>query len=102
MDINQREEILENAKRQTGNNNLFMPNTDNIKELCDEYEKTLKIIDDLCEKVDPESTPFVSKYKARDIIDEIVKRLEATYVTVLNGFRILSFLRVTYTIITYK
>ena len=81
-----REKILEDAKKQTGNNNLFMPNTDNIKELSDEYEKTLITIDELCENIDPESTPYVSKYKARDIIDELVKRLEATYtVSILEG-----------------
>lgn len=81
-----RDQILADAVKQTGNNNLFMPNTDNIKELCEEYEKTLLTIDELCDKIDPESTPFVSKYKARDIIDEIVKRLEATYtVSILEG-----------------
>lgn len=81
-----REKLLEDAKKQTGNNNLFMPNTDNIKELCDEYDKTLITIDKLCENIDPESTPYVSKYNARDIIDELVKRLEATYtVSILEG-----------------
>ena len=86
MDNIDREKILDDVKKQTGNNSLFLPNTDNIKELCDEYEKILITIDELCDKVDPESTPFVSKYEARDRIDEIVKRLEATYtVSILEG-----------------
>lgn len=34
--------------------------------------------DALCEVINPENKPFESKYKARDLLDEIVKRFEAT------------------------
>jgi hypothetical protein len=46
--------------------------------LFEEYVKVMAKADELCEVVDPESKPFESKYKARDLLDDMGKNLEAT------------------------
>jgi hypothetical protein len=34
-------------------------------------------VDALCEKQDPESTPYASKYKAREMLDKLIQKLSA-------------------------
>jgi hypothetical protein len=43
-----------------------------------EMQKTFAEADRLCEIVDPETKPFDSKYKAREILDELLKNLEGS------------------------
>jgi hypothetical protein len=42
-----------------------------------EVQKVYLEVDKLCTIEDPESTPYVSKYQARDLLDELLKKLEA-------------------------
>jgi hypothetical protein len=71
VDVN---EVLETAKAK----GMFMVSEDTIGELATEFETTCVEVDRLCELVDPETAPYDSKYKARDIIDKLVNRLEAS------------------------
>jgi len=43
-----------------------------------EFEECCKEVDILCEIVDPESTPYISKYEARKKLDVMVNKLEAS------------------------
>ena len=42
-----------------------------------DYEEQVSEADALAEVVDPEETPYLSKYKARDILDMLCSKLEA-------------------------
>lgn len=44
----------------------------------EEFEECCKEVDALCEIIDPESTPYKSKYEARKKLDVIVNKLEAS------------------------
>lgn len=57
---------------------MYVVESDNIGALILEYEKEMKSADDLCEVADPETTPYKSKYEARELLDKICQKLEAT------------------------
>lgn len=57
---------------------LTVVNTEEVDELIEELVGKVREADGLCEIVDPENKPFDSKYKARDILDKFLQRLEAT------------------------
>jgi hypothetical protein len=42
-----------------------------------DFEEQITKADSLCEVIDPEETPYLSKYKARDILDALCNKLEA-------------------------
>ena len=52
---------------------------DNTKltEAYKDYEQQVRQADELSEVVDPEETPYLSKYKARDMLDMLCSKLEA-------------------------
>jgi hypothetical protein len=68
------EELLLEAKEK----GLFVVNSEQTEDnLEKEYLSRLKEAEELCEHIDPESKPFESKYKAREILDQLLKQLEA-------------------------
>ena len=57
---------------------LFAVDEGTHEKLEKEMVDILKEVDKLCEKVDPEATPFFSKYEARKMLDTLCNKLEAT------------------------
>lgn len=47
-----------------------------VKNLLIEYENRIPEVENLCEIIDPESTPYKSKYAAREILDGLRKKFE--------------------------
>lgn len=68
------EELLASATK----NGMYLVNDSNTDALEQEYVVGVVEADRLCEVVDPESSPFDSKYKARKILDDVCNKLEAT------------------------
>ena len=56
---------------------MFVVDSDGIEALTKEYDEVIVSVDEYCEKVDPETTPYASKYKARELLDKIGNQLEA-------------------------
>lgn len=56
---------------------MMMVNSDETDALINECEEKIQEADELCDIVDPENKPFESKYKARDLLDKLLQRLEA-------------------------
>lgn len=52
--------------------------SDKTKELFDDFSRTTAESDKLCEVTDPVTAPYESKYKARDLLDVLTRKLEAT------------------------
>ena len=57
---------------------LFAVDEGTHEKLEKEMIDILKEVDKLCEKIDPEATPFFSKYEARKMLDTLCNKLEAT------------------------
>jgi hypothetical protein len=68
------DELLASATK----NGMYLVNDSNTDALEEEYEEGIITFDALCEVVDPETTPFDSKYKARKLLDDLCNKLEAT------------------------
>jgi hypothetical protein len=68
------DELLASATK----NGMYLVNDSNTDALEEEYEEGIITVDTLCEVVDPETTPFDSKYKARKLLDDLCNKLEAT------------------------
>jgi hypothetical protein len=68
------DELLASATK----NGMYLVNDSNTDALEQEYEEGIITVDTLCEVVDPETTPFDSKYKARKLLDDLCNKLEAT------------------------
>jgi hypothetical protein len=62
---------------EANNKGMVLVNSDETEALLNEGDEKVQEADDLCEIVDPESKPFESKYKAREILDKYLQRLEA-------------------------
>jgi hypothetical protein len=56
--------------------------SNDIEGLNDEYDDKLEEAEKLCNTVDPESRPYDSKYKAREILEAIRRKIEACSVVV--------------------
>jgi hypothetical protein len=70
------EQLLSEAKEK----GLVLVNSEDSNEakLLSDYEKVSIEVEALLEIQDPENKPFQSKYKARDLLDQSLKQLEAT------------------------
>ena len=66
--------FLEEAKQK----GMYLVNDDSLGELLVEFTNTLKDADALTQVADPDTEPYKSKYKARELLDAIVNKLEAT------------------------
>ena len=49
-----------------------------VESLLLNYNKTIQESEKLCENIDPEDTPYKSKYKARDLLVSICRNMEAS------------------------
>ena len=68
------DDFLANASQQ----GLFAVDDKTAGVLLSECDSTMAKVDALCEVVDPETTPFESKYQARKLLDDLCNKLEAT------------------------
>jgi len=68
------EDLLSSAKK----GGMYLVNDSDTEELEKEYDEGIITCDKLCEILDPESTPYLSKYEARKILDNLCNKLEAT------------------------
>lgn len=53
-----------------------------IEGLNDEYEDKLEEAEKLCGVIDPETRPYDSKYRAREILETIRRKIEASSVVI--------------------
>jgi hypothetical protein len=68
---------MESILSQANEKGLYVVDNDKLQESYEEYELELSEADDLCAIVDPEETPYLSKYKAREKLDALCNRMEA-------------------------
>ena len=68
------DDILASAKQ----NGMYLVDESNTSTLEKEFDDCIIEVDRLCEIIDPEQTPFDSKYQARKILDNVCNKLEAT------------------------
>ena len=57
---------------------MYLVDHSNIVPLLSEYSETLAETAKLCDVTDPMETPYLSKYKARELLDSVANKLEAT------------------------
>jgi hypothetical protein len=57
---------------------MFVVDPNSSDALLDEYDETLIEADILMSQADPDTTPYASKYKARELLDTLINKLEAT------------------------
>lgn len=62
---------------EAGKKGMVLVDSNETDKLLSEFEEIVQEADELCEILDPESKPFESKYKARELIDKYLQRLEA-------------------------
>lgn len=69
------EEVLEQAEKQ----GLTVVQSDDagFQQLLTDYTRVLGEAEKLCDIVDDEKTPFASKYKAREMLDQLLRNVEA-------------------------
>ena len=60
------------------NSNMYMVDHNDTSQLVNDFKLAIETANKLCENVDPETTPYKSKYEAREILDKISQKLEAT------------------------
>ena len=51
-----------------------------IEELFQDIEQSMLTVEKLCDKIDPDTEPYKSKYEARNIIESLIKKMEGTRV----------------------
>ena len=57
---------------------MYLVDHEDTSQLVNDFKLALEAAGKLCEVVDPEATPYKSKYEAREILDKISQKLEAT------------------------
>ncbi|RYG94499.1 hypothetical protein EON65_57410, partial [archaeon] len=68
---------LEELQQQAKSQGMMLVDSSKTDDLFVDYDRVLVEADKLAEILDPENKPFDSKYKARDILEEMAKKLEA-------------------------
>lgn len=61
----------------TAGKGLQIVDNSRLEESYQDYDEIILQADALCDTVDPEETPYLSKYKARDLLDPLCNRMEA-------------------------
>jgi len=69
------QEVLESLNLPSS---MYLVDSSDISELLLEYDTICQECDALCLQIDDEKTPYKSKYEARDKLDKLMKKLEAT------------------------
>ena len=69
---------MDDLFKKASDKGLYAVNHEDIGPLAKEYDEAVKEADRLLEIVDDDSKPYESKYKAREILDKILQKLEAT------------------------
>ena len=57
---------------------MYLVDHSNIEPLLQECDDLLLEVQDLCDRVDDDSAPHASKYKARTLVDNMINKLDAT------------------------
>lgn len=73
----QRSTKMEGFLEEATSKGLQVVDNTRLAESYQDYEEIISKADALCEITDPEDTPYVSKYKARDLLDPLCNRMEA-------------------------
>lgn len=68
------EDLMEGATKQ----GLVLVDTEGKDALFEEYEEKMLDVERLLDIVDPDNKPYESKYKAREVLDQICKKLDAS------------------------
>lgn len=68
---------INDLHRTAAEKNMLVVDQNNIEPLLEEYETVIIDADELCAKVDPEGTPYKSKYEARKLLDAVANKFEA-------------------------
>ena len=68
---------INEVHRAAAENNMLVVDKNNIEPVLEEFETAIIDADELCSKVDPDETPYKSKYEARKLLDAVVNKLEA-------------------------
>lgn len=63
---------------QASQQGLHVVDNENLQGSYDEYEFELSDADVLCNIVDPEETPYLSKYKAREKLESLCNKMDAS------------------------
>ena len=71
-------ESVEELTKAATDKGMYVVDHENLEPLIKEFSTVLPEVDKLCELSDPEGTPYISKYKARDLLDNLANKLEAT------------------------
>lgn len=74
------QDLTELLASSTSSNNVLVNDLSEIDQLYESFDITLIKIEKLCEKSDPETEPFKSKYEARNIIESLIRTYEGTRV----------------------
>jgi len=69
---------LEGLQAEASAKGMYVVDPSSKEGLFEEYDDKMEETDKLIAVADPDKTPFVSKYKAREILDGVVNKLEAT------------------------
>lgn len=69
---------MDELKQEVEKSGMYMVDSNNTQNLLKEFVSSIKESDELCEILDPDTTPYKSKYAAREILDKICNKLEAT------------------------
>lgn len=69
---------LNSFMKEASDKGMYVVGDDSTKELIANYDKIMKECDRLCDIIDPDTTPYKSKYEAREQLDSIFQKLEAT------------------------
>lgn len=69
---------LEGMKAEASAKGMYVVDPNSKDGLLEEYDDKLEEADKLIAVVDPDTTPYLSKYKARELLDAVVNKCEAT------------------------
>ena len=68
------ESVLEEAKSK----GMVLVNHEDLSEIRSEFDSEIQKADKLCDAIDPEETPFKSKYEALNLLERLCSKMEAT------------------------
>ena len=69
---------LDDVISEASSKGMYLVDHSNIDPLLQECDDLLMEVQDLCDKVDDDSAPHASKYKARTLVDNMINKLDAT------------------------
>jgi hypothetical protein len=68
---------LESLSKVASEKGMILVDHENISPLMKEYEDSMVGVEKLCQVKDPDEKPYESKYKARDLLDQLINKFDA-------------------------